>query len=101
MRTHHLHHLRLHVLDLLRIVEAGEVLAAKVAGENDQRVGEIDHAALPVGQPPVIEHLQQHVEHIVVRLFNLVERSEEHTSELQSLMRISYDVFCLKKKKKQ
>src|SRR3546814_1587268 len=28
----------------------------------------------------------------------LVERSEEHTSELQSLMRISYAVFCLKKK---
>src|SRR3546814_3460425 len=26
------------------------------------------------------------------------DRSEEHTSELQSLMRISYDVFCLKKK---
>src|SRR3546814_9927513 len=26
------------------------------------------------------------------------QRSEEHTSELQSLMRISYDVFCLKKK---
>src|SRR3546814_2455262 len=30
-----------------------------------------------------------------------VKRSEEHTSELQSLMRISYAVFCLKKKKKQ
>src|SRR3546814_9967227 len=30
----------------------------------------------------------------------LVARSEEHTSELQSLMRISYAVFCLKKKKK-
>src|SRR3546814_6045499 len=29
-----------------------------------------------------------------------VVRSEEHTSELQSLMRISYAVFCLKKKKK-
>src|SRR3546814_2801966 len=28
-------------------------------------------------------------------------RSEEHTSELQSLMRISYAVFCLKKKQKQ
>src|SRR3546814_10037846 len=28
-------------------------------------------------------------------------RSEEHTSELQSLMRISYAVFCLKKKKQQ
>src|SRR3546814_15934588 len=30
-----------------------------------------------------------------------LSRSEEHTSELQSLMRISYAVFCLKKKKKQ
>src|SRR3546814_7005279 len=29
-----------------------------------------------------------------------LHRSEEHTSELQSLMRISYAVFCLKKKKK-
>src|SRR3546814_5882698 len=32
-----------------------------------------------------------------VKLLNI--RSEEHTSELQSLMRISYAVFCLKKKK--
>src|SRR3546814_3447349 len=31
-------------------------------------------------------------------LLPLVSRSEEHTSELQSLMRISYAVFCLKKK---
>src|SRR3546814_2561356 len=32
---------------------------------------------------------------------SVMARSEEHTSELQSLMRISYAVFCLKKKKKQ
>src|SRR3546814_5586314 len=32
---------------------------------------------------------------------SLPTRSEEHTSELQSLMRISYAVFCLKKKKKK
>src|SRR3546814_7950899 len=32
---------------------------------------------------------------------DLPQRSEEHTSELQSLMRISYAVFCLKKKKKE
>src|SRR3546814_3534860 len=32
---------------------------------------------------------------------NVVNRSEEHTSELQSLMRISYAVFCLKKKTKK
>src|SRR3546814_5834265 len=34
-------------------------------------------------------------------LLGYSERSEEHTSELQSLMRISYAVFCLKKKKKK
>src|SRR3546814_971349 len=34
-----------------------------------------------------------------VALARNIERSEEHTSELQSLMRISYAVFCLKKKK--
>src|SRR3546814_5989298 len=37
--------------------------------------------------------VEGHVEHPM-------ERSEEHTSELQSLMRISYAVFCLKKKKR-
>src|SRR3546814_6050973 len=34
-------------------------------------------------------------------LAHQLDRSEEHTSELQSLMRISYAVFCLKKQKKQ
>src|SRR3546814_2514919 len=39
---------------------------------------------------------------ILARLLSLAEdRSEEHTSELQSLMRNSYAVFCLKKKKKE
>src|SRR3546814_8941194 len=38
-------------------------------------------------------------EHLHLR--QLVPRSEEHTSELQSLLRISYAVFCLKKKKKK
>src|SRR3546814_2065927 len=42
---------------------------------------------------------------VVSNLVNIVSadyfRSEEHTSELQSLMRISYAVFCLKKKKQR
>src|SRR3546814_5924103 len=38
---------------------------------------------------------------LAVDLFFIISRSEEHTSELQSLMRISYAVFCLKKKKTQ
>src|SRR3546814_7693933 len=37
---------------------------------------------------------------IQVEMRDVRTRSEEHTSELQSLMRISYAVFCLKKKKK-
>src|SRR3546814_1063398 len=36
------------------------------------------------------------VDHVLLQ--RAAERSEEHTSELQSLMRISYAVFCLKKK---
>src|SRR3546814_3970035 len=36
---------------------------------------------------------------IALRTARVIQRSEEHTSELQSLMRISYAVFCLKKKK--
>src|SRR3546814_4375428 len=36
---------------------------------------------------------------MVSDLADLTDRSEEHTSELQSLMRISYAVFCLKQKK--
>src|SRR3546814_1822129 len=38
---------------------------------------------------------------VAVRQHQRQARSEEHTSELQSLMRISYAVFCLKKKKER
>src|SRR3546814_7599510 len=51
-------------------------------------------------------HIHVHRDHLVHALQDAVVagvgaavRSEEHTSELQSLMRISYAVFCLKKKK--
>src|SRR3546814_2365600 len=46
------------------------------------------------GRQPLCQ-LSQKFDVVAVRR---VERSEEHTSELQSLMRISYAVFCLKKK---
>src|SRR3546814_5267730 len=60
------------------------------------------HAILSGGRRLVIFRRIAVVRHQHVRagLFELGEyRSEEHTSELQSLMRISYAVFCLKKKK--
>src|SRR3546814_10397945 len=43
--------------------------------------------------------LRRHAGHIALGQGGYIYRSEEHTSELQSLMRISYAVFCLKKKK--
>src|SRR3546814_7450652 len=46
-----------------------------------------------IGCPPVIAHQ-------CIISYSFHDRSEEHTSELQSLMRNSYAVFCLKKKKK-
>src|SRR3546814_844190 len=47
----------------------------------------------------VMEFEFAHLNGLLVQLLGLYKlRSEEHTSELQSLMRISYAVFCLKKK---
>src|SRR3546814_6511817 len=51
----------------------------------------LDNAALVVEF--LLRHRAQQMSHAVTF------RSEEHTSELQSLMRLSYAVFCLKKKK--
>src|SRR3546814_10819627 len=54
---------------------------------------------------PLVDFLPYKIENNIPALMSipegakLDERSEEHTSELQSLMRISYAVFCLKKKK--
>src|SRR3546814_4185590 len=45
-------------------------------------------------------HVQRFVHHDFAAARDEFQRSEEHTSELQSLMRISYAVFCLKKKQK-
>src|SRR3546814_3409744 len=44
-------------------------------------------------------HLSDTLKRLAPRRTLFLVRSEEHTSELQSLMRISYAVFCLKKKK--
>src|SRR3546814_4574285 len=41
-----------------------------------------------------------HADYTYWKKYGIRDRSEEHTSELQSLMRISYAVFCLKKKKR-
>src|SRR3546814_1380164 len=54
---------------------------------------------LPHQRPRLVGVVEQGPHHLVHRDMRVrVVRSEEHTSELQSLMRISYAVFCLKKK---
>src|SRR3546814_7572353 len=56
-----------------------------VGGHDDDHIAEIRLAPVVIGQRTVVHDLQEQVEDF---------RSEEHTSELQSLMRISYAVFC-------
>src|SRR3546814_6404497 len=63
------------------------------------------HSALPAKEPPTGRPASNRPS-IQIAGFAFPKpvpeiRSEEHTSELQSLMRISYAVFCLKKKSKQ
>ena len=49
-------------------------------GEDDDGVLEVDRPALTVGQPPVLQHLQQRVVHLLVRLLDLVE--QDHRERL-------------------
>src|SRR3546814_4906796 len=73
-----------------RLHEIGEILA-KPGGEPLFVGGAVPaaHDQDDRGAEPRVGHAERH--HLI--------RSEEHTSELQSLMRISYAVFCLKKTK--
>src|SRR3546814_2243446 len=73
---------------------AGDLAAGDQRAEVPDAIGEL-HRQHRAGQ-----RVEQHVARGVVGLLriDLRVRSEEHTSELQSLMRISYAVFCLKKK---
>src|SRR3546814_10636869 len=61
---------------------------------------DIDDRAASAVSAHGLRRCLRHQEHAFEIDINHHVRSEEHTSELQSLMRISYAVFCLKKKKK-
>ena len=53
-----------------------ELLGAEVRGHDDDRVAEVDPAALGVGQVPVLEDLEEDVEDLRVRLLDLVEQDD-------------------------
>src|SRR3546814_6368060 len=87
-----------------RVVGIGGGRAGPLGGPVLQALDRIEHAATELTERrPAADHAQ-----LLQRArrelepggrFGVGQRSEEHTSELQSLMRISYAVFCLKKKK--
>src|SRR3546814_2759851 len=60
--------------------------------------GDDGHAERLAGERHAFDHLGELPGDLRLLRVAEVQRSEEHTSELQSLMRISYAVFCLKKK---
>src|SRR3546814_2136341 len=99
--------------DLVQRLRKGQVTVRPILIDHAQWHGFNQRQVMPLGIAPaqhgqertVVETLQR--DHVDLDLktripggANALKRSEEHTSELQSLMRISYAVFCLKKKKK-
>src|SRR3546814_2555664 len=73
----------------------------------ESALGELQNPGNPLLGTDVVDQLLSNLDglgtkaDILARGQLQVKRSEEHTSELQSLMRISYAVFCLKKKNTQ
>src|SRR3546814_1404526 len=84
-------------LDVAR-TKLSQSLAAYRAG-NRPAAQELALAAYLDGFEPLEPMLTARDATLMRRIESGMGRSEEHTSELQSLMRISYAVFCLKKKK--
>src|SRR3546814_8480537 len=80
--------------------DAGECLA--ILGEDDGLVERLLRRGLRADRDrqPLLRQLAHQIDEALAFLAEAIDRSEEHTSELQSLMRISYAVFCLKKKNK-
>src|SRR3546814_5415231 len=71
----------------VRLIKADEIELVEDAARGRKLLGNLVLHRFPPGVESALATREQ-----------VVERSEEHTSELQSLMRISYAVFCLKKK---
>ena len=76
MPAHDVHHLVAHHIDILVLAERDQIFRAQIRRHHDERVAEVDGAALAVGEPPVVEHLEQHVEDVGMCLLDLVEQHD-------------------------
>src|SRR3546814_9741960 len=101
------------LIDRRHAVDVGDD-AARVVDRQDRRglgaifgharahsLGIVVGAALELVAAADVARVRDLRQLVAIVIAGAAFRSEEHTSELQSLMRISYAVFCLKKKKKQ
>src|SRR3546814_3320828 len=93
LKTDDLVPLGIEVADFLRVERR---VHDAVLDQQQPVLDRVDHREIAVN-----DEVEDRVQHIVGTVAEQRRRSEEHTSELQSLMRISYAVFCLKKKKKK
>src|SRR3546814_7686140 len=84
-------HIGLGIVDALTARPAGEAARQELLGAVIQLAQQLALPAVPDGRADGADVGDGQAE----------QRSEEHTSELQSLMRISYAVFCLTKKKRK
>ena len=73
---HFRHHLFAHGFGVLAFLLIDEVLRADVRRQHDQRVLEVDRAALAVRQAAIVQNLQQHVEDVRMRLLDLIEQDD-------------------------
>src|SRR3546814_8316274 len=97
------------MLDAIRLLSSGWMIYPAFKQEETPHGGHLiaprENGASPrltPRQEPVLKCLATGMPNKTIAFqLKMSERSEEHTSELQSLMRISYTVFCLKKKQKQ
>src|SRR3546814_4494919 len=87
------------VEDLHHLLDAEVAVVVGVAQARGQRLLVVEAQAFFVAAGDQVQAEAQAAERFLLALER--GRSEEHTSELQSLMRISYAVFCLKKKKQR
>src|SRR3546814_3891166 len=81
-----------------RLLVEAMVVEHRIIGDLVETIAQSDDAIDTALAASALRHL--FTAHLTKVNDQLVPRSEEHTSELQSLMRISYAVFCLNKKNK-
>src|SRR3546814_748544 len=89
-----------HAEKICKVMDLAMKTGAPIIGLNDSGGARIQEGVVSLGGYADIFYRNTQASGVIPQL-SAIMRSEEHTSELQSLMRISYAVFCLKKKNKK